>query len=304
MINRYSYKGITWLDLDHPTDKDVDDIIKEFNIDGAIANELSTPAIKPRIELYQDFIYLVLHFPAFKHSHSDKTEQEVDFIIGRNFLVTARYDTVDALHKFAKHLEVISILDKNNIEYPTGYIFHMILKEIYSSIFDELSYIDGWLKNIENKIFKGNEREMVFALSNVSRTLLDFQKTMDSHNEVLVSLEITGRKFLGEHFSLYTRVALEEYHKIQNAIKNARDVVVELRETNNSLLDTKQNEITKILTVMAFIAVPLSLIVSIFQIDTVSRPIIGMPNDFWILISGIFIIGIAMFAFFKFKRWL
>ncbi|MSR73062.1 hypothetical protein EXS61_00420 [Candidatus Parcubacteria bacterium] len=304
MIQRYSYKGITWLDLDHPTDKDVDDIIKEFKIDGVIANELSKPSIKPRVELYHDFIYLVLHFPAFKHSHSDKTTQEVDFIIGRDFLVTARYDTVDALHKFAKQLEVSSILDKKNIEYPTGYIFYMILKEIYSTIFDELSYIESWQKNIENKIFKGDERNMVFDLSNVSRTLLDFQKTMDAHKEVLISLEIIGKKALGNHFSLYTRVALEEYHKIQNTIKNLRDVVVELRETNNSLLDTKGNEITKVLTIMAFIAVPLSLIVSVFQIDTVARPLIGQPNDFWILIGGIFAVGVVMFSFFKFKHWL
>lgn len=304
MIQRYSYKGITWLDLDHPTDKDIDDIIKEFKIDGVIANELSTPSVKPRVEMYHDFIYLVLNFPAFKHSHSDKTEQEVDFIIGRNFLVTARYDTLDAIHKFAKQIEVKSILDKNNIEFPSGHIFYMILKEIYSAIFDELLYIESWQKNIETKIFKGDERNMVFDLSNVSRTLLDFQKTMDAHKEVLVSLEIIGKKFLGDHFSLYTRATLEEYYKIQNTIKNLRDVVVELRETNNSLLDTKQNEITKVLTIMAFIAVPLSLIVSIFQIDTISRPIIGHPNDFWILIGGIFAVGAIMFSFFKFKHWL
>ena len=180
----------------------------------------------------------------------------------------------------------------------------MILKEIYSTIFDELSYIESWQKNIENKIFKGDERAMVFDLSNVSRTLLDFQKTMDSHREVLISLEIIGKKALGDHFSLYTRVALEEYHKIQCTIKNLRDVVVELRETNNSLLDTKGNEITKVLTIMAFIAVPLSLIVSVFQIDTVARPLIGQPNDFWILIGGIFAVGVVMFSFFKFKHWL
>ncbi len=304
MIHRYSHKGVTWIDMDHPAESDVDAIIQEFNISPVVANELTSPSTKPRVELHHDFIYLVLHFPVFKHSHSEKTEQEVDFVIGKDFLITARYDTVDSLHKFAKKLEVSSILDRENIEYPVGYIFYIILKEIYHSIFDELSYIENWLKDIETKIFKGNEREMVFALSNVSKTLLDFQKTTDLHKEVLITLEIAGKRLFGDHFTHYTRTALEEYHKIQNTIKNNRDIVVELRETNNSLLDTKQNEITKILTIFAFIAVPLSLIASIFQIDTVSRPIVGQPNDFWILIGGIFVIGLAMFSFFKFKRWL
>lgn len=304
MIYRYSHKGVTWIDIDHPTDEDVNTIIKEFGIDPQIAKEISTPSKKPRVELSGDCIYLVLHFPVFKHSHTEKTEQEVDFIIGKDFLITARYDTMDSIHKFGKKIEVSTILDKKNIEYPAGYIFYIILKEIYHSIFDELAYIESWIKEIETKIFKGNEREMVFALSNVSRTLLDFKKTTDMHKEVLITLEIAGKRLFGDHFPYYTRTALEEYHKIQNAIKSNMEVVVELRETNNSLLDTKQNEITKILTILAFIAVPLSLIVSVFQIDTVSRPIIGTPFDFWILIGFIFLAGATMFSFFKFKGWL
>ncbi len=290
--------------MDHPTETDVDEIIKEFDIDPIVANELSSPTNKPRVELHSDFIYLVLHFPAFKHSHTEKTDQEVDFIIGKDFLITARYDTVDALHKFAKKLEVHSILDKKNIEYPAGYLFYLILREIYNSVVDELLYIEDWIKEIEAKIFKGNEREMVFALSNVSRTLLDFKKTTDTHKEVLVSLEIAGKKLIGDHFGYYTRTATEEYLRIQNSIRGSMETMVELRETNNALLTAKQNEITKILTILAFIAVPLSLIASIFQIDTISRPIVGMPNDFWILIGVITLIGLAMLSFFKIKRWL
>ncbi len=304
MINRYSHKGVTWIDIDQPTDKDAQEIIEEFGVDPLVAKEILVPTNKPRVELSTNYIYLVLHFPAFKHSHTEKTDQEVDFIIGKDFLITARYDTIDSIHKFAKKLEVSAILDKKNIEYPAGYLFYIILKEIYHSIFDEIAFIEGWIKDIETKIFKGNEKEMVFALSNVSRTLLDFKKTTDMHKEVLVTLEIAGKRLFGDHFPYYTRTALEEYFKIQNSIKSNMDIVVELRETNNSLLETKQNEITKILTILAFIAVPLSLIVSIFQIDTISRPIIGTPHDFWILLSAILLIGATMFSFFKFKGWL
>ncbi len=304
MIQRYTHKDITWLDIDHPTEADVDKVIQEFHIDPIVANELTTPTPKPRVELHGNYIYCVLHFPAFKHSHTDRTDQEVDFYIGKDFLITARYDTVDALHKFAKKLEVNAILDKKNIEYPAGYIFYLILREIYHSIFDELAYIEDWVKEIETRIFTGNERDMVFALSQVSRTLLDFKKTTDMHEDILESLEIAGKKLIGDHFTYYTRTALEEYHKIKNLIRSNMEAVVELRETNNALLTTKQNEITKVLTILAFIAVPLSLIASIFQIDTVSRPIVGGPHDFWILIGVILLIGASMFSFFKFKGWL
>lgn len=304
MIHRYSHKDVTWIDLDHPTEADIDAVIQEFHIDPVVGNELSLPTSRPRVELHQSFIYVVLHFPAFKHSHSNKTDQEIDFIIGSNFLITAHYDSIDALHKFSKKVEVSSLLDKKNIEYPAGYLFYLLLKEIYHTIFDELSYVEDWVKDIEAKVFKGSEREMVFALSNVSRVLLDFKKTTNMHKEVLTSLEIAGKKLFGDHFSYYTHAALDEYHRIQNNLDSNMDVTRELRETNNSLLNTKQNEVTKILTILAFIAVPLSLITSIFQIDTVARPIVGTQYDFWILIGFILVAGAAMFSFFKFKGWL
>ncbi len=304
MIHRYSHKDITWIDLDHPTEADIDTIIQEFHIDPVVGNELSLPTARPRVEFHSDFIYVVLHFPAFKHSHTDKADQEVDFIIGKDFLITARYDTIDSIHKFAKKIEVSSLLDKKNIEYPAGYLFYILLKEIYHSVFDELAYIEDWIKDIESKIFKGSEKEMVFALSNVGKILLDFKKTIRMHQEIFTTLEIAGKKLFGDHFSYYTHAATDEYRRIQNALESNIDTVNELRETNNSLLNAKQNEITKILTILAFIAVPLSLITSVFQIDTISRPIVGSPNDFWILIGLIFVAGSAMFSFFKFKGWL
>jgi magnesium transporter len=77
----------------------------------------------------------------------------------------------------------------------------------------------------------------------------------------------------------------------------------ELRETNNSLLTTKQNETMKVFTILAFVTLPLSLIASIFEMNTRYTPIIGLPFDFWIIIGGMAVMSIAMFSFFKFKKW-
>jgi magnesium transporter len=77
----------------------------------------------------------------------------------------------------------------------------------------------------------------------------------------------------------------------------------ELRETNNSLLTTKQNETMKKLTLLAFITFPLSLIASIFEMNTVDMPIVGLQHGFWIIIGGMTVVGLAMFWYFKYKKW-
>ncbi|MEK7166472.1 MAG: CorA family divalent cation transporter, partial [Patescibacteria group bacterium] len=92
--------------------------------------------------------------------------------------------------------------------------------------------------------------------------------------------------------------------KIDNNTESNIESLRELRDTNNSLLTTKQNEITKTLTVMAFIILPLSFISSIYSMNTSFVPLIGQKNDFWIVMGIMAAVGIIIFLVFKGKKWL
>ena len=78
----------------------------------------------------------------------------------------------------------------------------------------------------------------------------------------------------------------------------------ELRETNNSILTTKQNEIMKTLTILAFIVVPLATLSQIFGMNVTHTPLVGLPYDFWIIIGIMLGLALAMFGYFKYKKWI
>lgn len=303
MINRYQYKDSTWVDIINPTTEELTKIRNEFSLHPHVIDELTSPSVKSRVELHKEYLYMILHFPAFKHSHVNEPKQEVDFVIGHNFLITARYENIDAIDKFAKVVEVNSILDRGFGEDHSGVLFFGVLREIYQSLFDELEYIESWIGKIEEGIFHGQEKEMVFSLSQVSRTLLNFKKATDFHREVLESLDLYGKKIFDDRFSYHARRILDEYVKVQNLVANNMAGVSELRETNNSLVSTKQNEIMKTLTITAFIALPLTLIATIFSMNSKHNPIVGHPLDFWIILVFMLMTTTAFFAYFKYKRW-
>lgn len=304
MVNRYKHKDTVWVDLKHPTTEEVRAVMEEFSIDPLVANEMTSESPKSRVEAHRDFLYLILHFPVFKHTHTGDSKQELDFIIGKDFLITVRYDTIDALEKFAKVVEVKEILDRDFEEDCTGVIFFGILQEIYSSLFNELEYIGSSVSRIEEGIFAGKEREMVIELSIPSRDLLNFKKYTDFHRDVLENLETLGLKLFGDHFAYHVKRIIHEYKKMHNALRSNLELISELRETNNSLLSTKQNEIMKTLTIIAFITFPLTLIASIFGMNTSFIPIVGRSDDFWIVISIMLVATFFMFMFFKYKKWL
>jgi magnesium transporter len=265
MINTYKYGEETWIDIDRGTPEEIQEIVSTYGIHPFVGKELTSFTPKSRVEFHDKYIYCIMHFPAWKHTHGEDKNQEIDFVIGKNILITARYDTIDALHKFGKELEVGEILKKfaSHGKSKEHFIFMNMLRTLYASIFEELEYIEDVAEGITTKIFKGKEKEMVVTISEVTRTLLDFKKITEQHQEILESLANRGEEIFGKDFSDEIESITRDYHKISTAIKTNVDLFRELRQTDDSLLTAKQNETIKRLTLIGAICFIISIIISL-----------------------------------------
>ena len=306
MINTYTYNSETWVDVDSGTPEEIHGLMDKYGIHPFVAKELTSATRKPRIELHDGYIYCILHFPAFKHSHSaTDANQEVDFIIGKNLLITARYDTIDALDKFSKTIAVKEVLEKNSsVGASQNVLFFGLLRELYNGMTEELDSIEDITDDITARIFAGHEREMVVQLSLVTRTLLEFKKEIDLHRDVLDSLHHYGKKMFGEEFGDGIEQILIEYLKITTNIHSELDMLRELRETNNSLLTSKQNETVKQLTILGALVLPLNFIAVFFGMRITGMPVVDNPNAFWIVIVLMLASVAITLTYIRHKKWM
>ncbi len=304
MLSRYTHKKITWIDLESPTQDEVRSLMKEFKIHPLVADEILSPTVRPKVDIYSDYLYLILHFPILEHRHGGRADQEVDFVLGKNFIITTHYETIDPLHEFSKIFEVNSMLDKSHVGTHAGFVFFYLLKELYRALGNELDHLSVLLERVETSVFEGHEKEMVEAISHVNRDILNFRQAIRLHGDVLLSFEHASTKIYGDDFGYYIRAAIGEYQKIASALDGHRETITELRKTNDSLLTTKQNETMKTLTIMAFITLPLSLIAAVFGMNVEYTPLAGVPGDFWIVIALMGTTLIALFLYFKHKNWM
>ena len=303
-MTTYKHKKLTWVNLESPTKSDIEKVMKDYSIPPLVTDELMRPTLRPKVDVYPNLIYLILHFPVYSHKTQGSNGREVDFIIGKNFLITSHYETIDPLHEFSKMFEVNSILDRSNIGEHAGFLVFYILRQLYDFSLRELDHIKEKIDFIEDNIFSGNEKQMVEKISFVNRDLLNFRQAIRPHKEILSSFEIAGIKFFGEDFAYHLADMIGEYFKVANQLEIHKETLIDFREANDSLLSTKINEIMKFLTIMAFITSPLFLLASIFGMNTVYLPLVGMKGDFWMVV-GIMGIAIAfMFVFFKKKGWM
>lgn len=306
MLHRHEYKDLVWIDLECPTIEEVRRIANEFGISPTVADELLSPTLRPHTESHTDYLYLVLHFPTLQHpAHTAVApEHEVDFIIGKNFIITTRYEELTTFVEFRKVFEVNASLEEGHFSDNAFDIFLLLARRLYQIVDIDIDKIKTTLEYIENEIFEGQEREMVEALSRAGRDILNIKQGLDPHQDILGSLsELTG-EFAGKEYVVKVRAIENMYYRSRKHTTRIWQTLTELRETNNSLLSTKQNEVMKIFTILAFVTFPLSLFASIFGMNTQNTPFVGSTYDFWIVIGLMGCATFFMFLFFRRKHWL
>ncbi len=305
MIKKYTSQNITWIDMEEPNRKEIKSLMAEYKIHPLVAEELMVPTFRPTVELYENFIYLILHFPSFNHSNNNvgNYNTEIDFIVGKDFFITTRYSGINPLQKTSKLFEIENLLSEENSLEHGGFLFYYVVQQLYKNLVNELDYIENLQEEMEKGIFGGNEKEMVKEISRVSHNLLDFRQATIHHKDVLDSLQEIGNKFFGKDFSYYLKDINNKYRKVSHILDTNIENLKELRRTNDSLLTTKQNETMKIFTILAFVTFPMSLFASIFGMNTTFIPFIGLKGDFWIIIGIMVSLTSLMFLFFKYKKW-
>jgi len=303
MITTHKYKTLTWVDLESPVVEDIKILMQEYNIPPIVADELLKPTIRPKADVYGNIVYLILHFPIYDISRKVSEPCEVDFILGKNFIITAHYKSIIPLHELVKIFEVGILLKENHFAKSVGRLTFLIAKKLYDYALRQLEHIHNKISEIEERIFTGQEKEMVKEISYVQRDVLEFQRAIHAHGSVLKSLYETDPKITGKDFPHYLNGMLAELARVENLLDSSKETIELLRDTNDSLLSSKTNEIMKILTVMAFITFPSMLLSSLMGMNTKWLPV-GMPGDFWVIIFLIISSSLVFYWFFKRKKWI
>lgn len=305
MISRYTHQTLTWIDLESPSKEEMMHIAEEFSIPSLVVDEAVSNTLHSKVDLYDTFMYMILHFPPPQNGSSQYSEREVDFIIGKKFIITVHYEPLYSLQKCIELFENGQLLAPEKGVSHAGLLFTEMMKQFYIHTLHKLDDITATIREIEYCIFNGKEDAMVRKISDTGRRLLNFKQALRFHGDILRSYEQSSRKLFGDDYNYYAGVVTSEFNKVNSLLESNRDALAELQRTNDSLLSTKTNDTIKTLTVMTFVMLPLTLITGIFGMNTSDALIfIHDKADFFFVIGAMFVLGVSMFIFFKIRKWL
>lgn len=304
MRKKITSEKVTWIDIMTPTEKDLEYLKNNFNFHPFVLKSILPPIHHPRFENYNDYLFLVLHYPFFEEKTKETKGRELDIIATKDTIITIRYNNIAPLQSFFTKLNLYEKERKAFTDEGVGEVLYRLLNRLLRNSFPKLDNISEKIDSIEKEIFQAqHQKEVIEEISTLKYDLINFQRIIQPQFPVFESLKIASKDFFGEHFEPYFNELVNCFLTIKEVLSTHHKTLNELEETNANLLSTKTNEIIKILTVFWVVLSPLTLLATIYGMNTSRLPLTGSRNDFWIIIIIMLVLSMIMFLFLKKKKW-
>ena len=156
----------------------------------------------------------------------------------------------------------------------------------------------------KKKIVKDPSPE-VFAKVNVLRgEQLQLRRPILPLRDVLIEVLDDEIPLLGEDMHLYFRDVYDHLIQVIQMLEVIRSAVSGLFDVYTSAVSHRMNEVMKVLTIVATLFIPLTFIAGIYGMNFKFMPELETHWGYPIVLLVMTGIGIAMFIYFKFRKWL
>jgi len=297
--------GLTWINLESVDPELVNELRERFGWHALDVEDVLSKRQRPKVDDYADEGYLfgVLHFPAYDKNVQRLNAAELDFFLGPDYLVTIpNVDLLPVTRLFHRCVED-EVFRAGLFAKGSGRLLYEVLDDLYDYCFPILDKIGHKLDSIEDDIDDRRSEEIVRDISKAKQEIISYRKIVKPQRPALRLLERHIERFLPENLELYFDDLVDASERIWDQLDNFKEVVEALEDTNESVIQHRQNDVLRVLTVVSVILLPLTLISGIFGMN-VHFPGFETSGGFWAILGLMLSIAAGLVGFFRYKRWL
>jgi magnesium transporter len=298
--------GLRWVNIERPSSLEMGWLEEHFDFHALDLEDVLSRNQRPKIDEYDDYLFIVLHFPVFDRSVGRLNAGELDIFVGRDYLVTIPNQPLQPVEYLFERCRTKEELREQHFSKGSGYLLYRIVDDSFDYCFPMLRKIGNKLDAVEDEIFEGRSEEVVRDISNVKQEIINFRKVIRPQRTVLTDLEHSKQPFLAPSegdLEVYFDDIGDAHERIWDMLENYKEVVEALEDTNESVISHRVNDILRFLTAISVIVLPLTLIASIWGMN-VGVPGEGDAGDFYVVVGAMVVLLIGMVGFFRRRGWL
>jgi magnesium transporter len=295
--------SMLWLEL-HEIDDAATDLLRDvFAFHPIALEDAGEFRQRPKAENFGDMFYMV----GYAATSVGGPLTEVHAFYTESFLVTVSEHGCDVLDEVRRRLALGQSVAPPGRP-PRLILLHNIIDAMIDSFFQPLSDLDDNIDTLIEGIFDQPSKGQLQELLSMQRWLVGVRKLVSPQRDgigAVVSgvVDLPGRDAASEP---YLRDLYDHVIRISDEIDSYRDLLDNAMDAYLSMVSNRLNEVTKQLTIIATVFLPLSFLTGFFGQNfgwLVSR--LGSLPAFLILGIGTEVLAVfALFWLFRRRRWL
>jgi len=295
-------EGAMWVDLQGAGEQEVQEL-REL----AILFELHKLEVedclhrdqRPKLEEYPGHLFFVLH--GFRSTGPDvcaMEPQELHFFLGPDWLLTVHEEESAAVLEARRRLLADT---RGTFVKGVDRVAYLVADSLVDSNFPHVEAFTDELETLEGEVFECPDPSHQQRIFQLKRTLVLLRRILGPQRDVVGLLTREDQPHVTERTRLYFRDVADHLIRLQEQLDADSNLVANVRDGYLAMMANRTAEVSKQLTIVATVFLPLSFIVGFFGQNF---EVLTHPFFFWLMLGTMVVVPVLLFLWFRHKGWL
>ena len=305
MINSLRIGEITWRHLNNPSEEDFEFLKDRFHFHPLDIEDCKSVNQRPKIYSYDDYYFLILHFPEFDRQNKFVKIKEMKLFWGKDYIISIEKNPWEVSQLFSEYEERLRNEEEVSIESSDKLLYRILEKLITESVY-LLRKVGLDVELINRELLQEKQVRIIERISVTRKNLILINTIFKPQLRLFQMFEngkIRGFTEDIEYMEDYWGNILDYYQKVWDMTEDYEELIEGLSQTFDSMQTNKTNETMKILTIISSIILPLTFITGLYGMN-VELPFQSNPWAFAGLIVLMVLVAAMFIIIFKRRKWM
>lgn len=299
LLTNLNQDRVNWINLDGLTDLGIIEKLQSHFCFHALMIEDVLNDQRPKSEEYDDYLYFTLKM--LYQIKSNKIEYEqISFVLGTNYLISFQEKEGDLFDHFRERIR----LDQGRVrKKKADYLLYRLIDIIVDNYYVVLDNIGEQIEDIEESIHSNLSERAFHKIQALKKELIFLRKAVYPLREALSKVVKGETSFVQEENLRYFSDVYDHTVHLIDSLDTYKDLTSSLMDIHINTMNTKMNQVMKLLTIITTIFIPLSFIASIYGMNFEHMPELQWEYGYPAVLMVMAAVLIGMIYYFKRRKW-
>lgn len=285
-----------WYDYQSPSPAQLDVLQQQYELHPLAMEDVRTFDERAKVLDFGTYLFITVH--SLTHHDGLMQDHELEIFLSHEYLITIHAEPMPEIDRALKRF----LGDPKRQDLGPDYFLYLVIDELTNNLFPMLDQIDDEIDLAEEETLDRATPQTLKHIFELKHELIGMRRSVAPMRDVMNALASTRYGLIDAKTALYYRDVYDRLSRIYELIETGRDLLGNALDTYLSVQSNRLNDVSKTLTIIATIFLPISFIVGWGGMNFILMPI---HSDlwFWAVNASLILAPVGMILYFRRKGW-